>query len=735
MIDYKRDFELLITLAVFCIMAGLYSLVIPAFEGPDAGGHFRYIAYLQQTQHLPGLNGESAAFSHELVQQPPFYYAIAALASAGTIRPETLELEQVNPYYQKGLSQRATFTPPKFTRWAELPISIAKFITLLGGLLTVLGSWLCLRMLLPYQPSLALAVASIVGLNPQFLFSAGTITNDTWAAATFVWAITLGIYSAQGATRPRLAWFLTGVCAGLAALTKYSGLLVMLPLGLIWLGQWRTTGWLRLSQQVGLLCAGFLATAGFWYVNNLRTTGSLTPVQTILALLPGLVRPEPLAYWDPQLWQEVRWLLRSYWGVFGYGIVAPPGYHWIIQNVLGIAMLGLCVLPIRWSLTKQTSQWAVLGLAWLWFALIFASLVQWIHLMFAANQGRLLFPAAPAIALLVVWGWQAWLPVRWHAGLHRLLTLLFLGLAISQWFTVYESYRLPVALTPPLHYDREIQASFEGGMQILGVDLPEGAAIRPGKPMPLTIYFTTQKEVSDFYTLFIHLADEQNQLLYQYDGVPAQGLHPTRQWLPGAVFADTYWIDSKLPRHDVLATLSLGFYHYQDANRRQLVVGPDGTMMGDRLMVGSVRVDDEPPRQPVVSAPLARWENGIQLLSAEFEQDSAGQLLSLNVAWQTTQVIQTDYTVFVQLIDSAGHLLAQVDQQPQAGRFPTSTWQNSDVIRDVYELGSSNAPWQKIIIGFYDTPQQRLLLQDGEGVEEFYVLAQRDIQKDIMPNR
>ncbi len=726
MIEYKRDFEMIILLLVFCALASLYSIMTPAFEGPDSGGHFRYIAYLQRTQRLPGLNGETAAFSHELVQQPPFYYAIAALASAGTISPEALDLDQVNPYYQRGLSQRATFTPPKFTLLAELPIYIAKFVALLGGLLTVLGSWLCLRVLLPLQPSLALAVASIVGLNPQFLFSAGTITNDTWAAAMFVWAITLGVYSAQRASRPMLGWLLTGLCAGLAALTKYSGLLVMLPLGLIWLSQWRKESWLRLGQQMLLLVGGFLITAGFWYLSNLAETGSLTPLQTILALVPGLVRPKPLAYFDPKLWQEVRWLLRSYWGVFGYGIVAPPGYHWVIQNVLGVATLGLCVLPIRWRLAKQTSHWAVLGLAWLWFGVIFASLVQWIHLMFAANQGRLLFPAAPAIAILVVLGWQAWLPTKWHAGFHRLLAFLFLGLAISQLFTVYDGYRMPIALTPPVHYDREIQAGFEGGMQILGIDLPEGAAIHPGKPMPLTIYFTTQKEISDFYTLFIHLADEHNQLLYQYDGVPAQGRHPTRQWMPGAVFADTYWLNSNVPVQDVLATLSLGFYNYQDATRRQMVLGPDGAVIGDRLLVTRVRVDADPPPAPIVSAPLARWENGIQLLSAKFEQDRDGQLLSLNVAWQTTQVIQTDYTVFVQLIDSAGNLLAQVDQQPQAGHFPTSTWQNGDVIRDVFTLGSPNAPWQKIIIGFYNAQQQRLLLETDEGASDFYVLAQRD---------
>ncbi len=731
MMKWKRDFEMIMLLVAFCIMASLYGLMTPFFEGPDSGDHFRYIAYLQRTQRLPGLDSETAAFSHELVQQPPFYYAIAALVSAGTISPEALELNQVNPYYQKGLSQRATFTPPHFTALAELPIYIAKLVALLGGLLTVLGSWFCLRWLLPTQPTAALAVASIVGLNPQFLFSAGTITNDTWAAAMFVWAIALGIYSTR-TTRPRLGWLLTGMCAGLAALTKYSGLFVVVPLGFIWLSQWHRENWhreswWRLGQQTLLLAAGFLVTAGFWYLSNLVETGSLTPLQKILTLLPGLFRPEPLPFFGHKLWQEVQWLLHSYWGVFGYGIIAPPGYHWVIQNVLGIATLGLCVLPIRWLVARQTSQWPALGLAWIWFGVIFASLVNWIHLMVASNQGRLLFPAAPAIALLVVFGWQAWLPTQWHASLHRLLAILFLGLAVSQLFTVYDSYYIPLAMTPPLHYDREINAHFEGGMQVLGIDFPSGASILPGKPMPLTIYFTTQKEISDFYTLFIHLADDKDQLLYQFDGVPAQGRHPTRQWVPGAVFADTYWLDSKLPVHDTLATLSLGFYNYRDAHQRQMVVGADGNVIGDRLTVARVRVDSTTPLPtPVVAVPLARWENGIQLLSVKVDQDSSYLPVSLHVAWQTTQVIHNDYTVFAQLLDGSGQLLAQVDQQPQAGRFPTSTWQNSDVIRDVYTFGHPTTQWRKIIIGFYDAQQHRLLLETDEGSHDFYVLAQRD---------
>ena len=43
-------------------------------------------------------------------------------------------------------------------------------------------------------------------------------------------------------------------------------------------------------------------------------------------------------------------------------------------------------------------------------------------------------------------------------------------------------------------------------MRLLGVDLPAGAALEPGKPLPLTLYFTTDAPIPEDYTLFLHVA-------------------------------------------------------------------------------------------------------------------------------------------------------------------------------------------------------------------------------------
>jgi hypothetical protein len=74
---------LLLVLLFSGLVAG-YAKVLPPFEAPDADAHYKYIVYLHQTRRLPFIDEQHATLSHQLVQQPPLYYLLAALAGAGT---------------------------------------------------------------------------------------------------------------------------------------------------------------------------------------------------------------------------------------------------------------------------------------------------------------------------------------------------------------------------------------------------------------------------------------------------------------------------------------------------------------------------------------------------------------------------------------------------------------------------------------------------------------------------
>ena len=64
-----------------------------------------------------------------------------------------------------------------------------------------------------------------------------------------------------------------------------------------------------------------------------------------------------------------------------------------------------------------------------------------------------------------------------------------------------------------------------------------------------------------------------------------------------------------------------------------------------------------------------------------------------------------DYTVFIHLLDSEGHIQGQADSPPSAGTYPTSVWDAGEVIADLHTISlRPNLPpgEYRLAIGLYD---------------------------------
>jgi hypothetical protein len=715
----RPNIGIVILLAAYLALALVYAAQIPYFEGPDEGAHFRYVAYLNRARQLPPLDAATAAFSHELVQQPPLYYLAAAALTLGRPLDETLTLELVNP--QKGLAgnRRATVSVPGLPTAAAEPLLIARGLSLVFGALTVVGAWWLARSAFPGRAWLPLAVAGVVAFNPQFLFSSVTITNDTAVAGLAALSVALA-YATLRHSRRQWVWLAVGVLAGLTALAKYSGLLVLLPVGVLLLAQAWREGWRALAVRGLLLVAGVAGTAGFWYARNLAVAGQLAPLEAMLPLLPGLVRPAPLSWGEA--WGAAAWLRPSYWGVFGYGVVAPEWYHAAIYSLLVAGGIGLAIGLVRRLARHDRPFFLPVGVAALWFGAISATLLNWIRLIHFSDQGRLLFPAAAAVALLLVVGWKSWLPKRWQPGLFAVMLAVLAGLAVSQVATLQAAYALPAPLAEPPHPQRPLDVRFAGGMRLIGVDLPEGAAMAPGVPLPITLYFDTERTIEDFYTLFLHLSTADDAPLLRLDTVPGGGRHPTRQWRAGTAFADSYSLAVDGPLPDGLGQLSIGFYRHDDIAARQPVTDAAGNPGGDRVVIPvrlhSYATEPKAAQETGAIAPIAAWEQGIILADAQIQTDKTGAPAAIDLSWRADETQQRDYAVFLQVLDADDHIVAQVDRAPQEGEYPTSTWRAGDVIADRYELAvPPGAKWDRVIVGLYEPVGGRRLTveQGGEG--------------------
>jgi hypothetical protein len=96
----------------------------------------------------------------------------------------------------------------------------------------------------------------------------------------------------------------------------------------------------------------------------------------------------------------------------------------------------------------------------------------------------------------------------------------------------------------------------------------------------------------------------------------------------------------------------------------------------------------------------------ITLLGHDIQIERANDpILNLTLYWQTDASLAENYTVFVHILDENGRLLAQQDNQPNHGLYPTSTWDANAIIRDAYAIPlPANAQTYTIQTGMYTWP-------------------------------
>lgn len=101
----------------------------------------------------------------------------------------------------------------------------------------------------------------------------------------------------------------------------------------------------------------------------------------------------------------------------------------------------------------------------------------------------------------------------------------------------------------------------------------------------------------------------------------------------------------------------------------------------------------------------------------EAETITPGEPLPVTLVWRAeSDALAASYTVFVQLLNADGVLIAQSDALPAAGARPTTGWRAGEYIEDRHELtfNANAAPGEaRLIVGLYDAVTGlRLLLAD-----------------------
>ena len=697
---WRFHWPILAILALFLLLGAGYSVINPLFESPDEVWHYEYVRWLTEGHGLPRPEDVGHAPWHQEGSQPPLYYLLAAGVTAGIPTDNADQVIRYNPHVAMGqgdaFGNKNVIVHGRPDAWpwrgAALAAHIARFLSLLLGAITVLAVYGAAWAVFPGNRALAAGAAALTAFNPQFIFLSAAVNNDNLVVTLAALTIWLVMRLLGRKEPPRARHFLLLVLlAGLAAASKLSGLAAAGLAGLtILIWAWRTRSIKDFLVWSLLAAAVAIPAGGWWYARNAIFYHDPLFLKAMFDILPRRAQPPTLQ----ELLARAPGVWRSFWAVFGWFNVVVDS--WLYAVYTGLTLAGLAGLLIIWPLRlwraregggaapPTPASRAQFGVLVIWIGVIFLALLQWAQMRYP--QGRLLFPALGAFAILIVFGLSNWLPRRWHgpAAAGFAAALLLIAFIAPRWIVAAYAPPPPVSTQPRV----TLNARLGDHITLAGYSLDRERA-RPGDDLLLTLFWRTDAPLERDYSVFVHLVDDLDIIQAQHDTYPGAGALPTSDWRPGELITDAHRIHiPETAPAPGLYHLRVGLYDYATGTRL-----PTGEP-GDFVTLGAI--DVQPRTEAGVPNPIhVNFDDQIELVGFRFDRRSLrpGETLTIDLWWRALTKPKKDYIVFTHLVYPPDAVWAGHDSAPQGGASPTSAWQPGQIIPDQHQLTlPENAP-------------------------------------------
>jgi len=726
-----------IILALYLLLAVLYGLVTPIYEGPDEIGHVLYVKHLFEGRGLPRQTREYAlayGFGQE-GSQPPLYYALnAALVRVLRLSLAGLEgVPPVNPFTTCGRPARYNVACYRHDPRQEVfpfqgaarAVHVMRLLSALLGGITVTAVYLATRQAFPGSEEAALLAAELVAFNPQFTFMGGVVNNDNLVNCLVAMAVALTLYG----LRRGFTWWralVLGLVCGLAALAKLGGLAALAFVGMGLLVDLklqiancrlqivdRRRRWALAITHGSLVVGAVLAVAGWWFVRNWVLYGEPTGATMMHAIYAGRDG------WPARLvLPEILKTFRSYWSRFPCELSFPRPVHAALGLLVGLGVGGW----VRaWRAISRRER-RTGGLLLVWLGLVVLAWVRWNQISHAPH-GRLLFQADAAIGGLLGYGLARLTPRP-----RRVLV----GVGVGLWalamagalLVVRPAFALPPrypASAPPVPPQPLPRTTFGDRISLSGYEVSP-RSLEPGRALSVALFLQASRPVSEDYALALQLLSPvpgDDTTLVNFNTIPGGGTYPTYSWRPDEVIVDRYRLEipERVERAHAWRVVAI-FYRLSDGERLPVTVA--GQPAGEMLGLGMVRVGaseplDVPSQARLEPAPV--FGEAIALQGAQVTLVEKAAQVHVSLWWKALAAPDKDCTVFVHLLDEDGQLVGTGDGPPLWGGFPTRTWRFGDGILDehVVPLSPHLAPGDyAVTVGWYDPATgARLLIVRG----------------------
>ena len=579
------------------------------------------------------------------------------------------------------------------------------------------------------------------GLLPAVLYAllfAPIYTLLGWFEAMPLFFMLLGL---DLLLRPRWGWLGSAIAAALGFLVKLTPVL-LIPIAVRWLGARLSLDaarheWFQRTSPGNLLRPALYVltfaavTAGVGWValgpnfdpalvtSSLRVNAIRPPWQSLWALLDGFYGYGlvPIDMRNLQgLARGDQWQTRLPWGLIGLAFIAL--YTWLYTR------------RYDWSRARTPIAFAAVSVVWLflyskgWSPQFVVWILAFLVLLNLSLHGMLLATMLTAInfvestVFLLLLPNEHWLLV----GTVSVRTLLLLLIA-AEWL----GQIWPAAATGA----RVQQWAARGAWAVMAVAL---TASLVGAPVAAQAYWdrrSAEHPCAEAITLLQAEAGGAQATIVTPQIEVWRNLYPWLRQEYTIHVLDGYDPNDR-PAVEVmgekLATIAAAgeFWWVEETQAGTSAVLERFELLEERTLgqCRLVRVLKLPAEAAIATFDTAG--SPISLLDAAIGEVQDGQLLPLVLYWQAGGQVDAGYTVFTQLFDASGALVAQQDNLPVQGLAPTDTWRLGVVVRDPYRLAlpAGIAPGAYTLhVGLYDaTGQRAAAIGETEAADDHIVL-------------
>ena len=246
----------------------------------------------------------------------------------------------------------------------------------------------------------------------------------------------------------------------------------------------------------------------------------------------------------------------------------------------------------------------------------------------------------------------------------------------------------------------------------------EAKVVPAGKKMWAVLQWQLQRKVDRNYKVALHLKDSRGHLIGQDDRRLINDRH---------LYTSSWWLDEVVTNvYDLLVpdgtppgqyTVEVAVYEPESLNRLD-VLDANGVSQGTTAQLGNIEVRRPLSPPPVTALGIqhqltADWGE-VKLLGYDLADEAIapGTTLSLNLYWQALADVEGDYFALIRVKDQAGQVWSGVKEWPVAGTYPTTLWQEGEVLRDRYELplhAETPAGQYQLTVGLVDAATESLV--------------------------